>query len=92
MAVVALPEGATSELQRVLKGCLKSRDSRPRAEVARALPGLEKSECGGVGLAQLAGLREGGVTQGLREGSSGGNLGLRGAELRRGNPTKSGPW
>ncbi len=89
---MALPEGAPSELRSALQSCGESSESRPRAEVARALPGLEKSERGGVGLGQLVSLREGGVTQCLREGSSGGNLGLRGAELRRGNLTKSGPW
>ena len=45
-----------------------------------------------MSLGQLVGLQEEGVTQGLRDASDGGNLGLRGAELRRVRPTKSGPW
>ena len=91
MACLSLPEGATSELRRALQSRLKSGESSPRAEVARALPGLEKGERSSVSLGQLVGLREERVSQGLQEAVGGGNLGLRGAELRRGNLTKSGP-
>lgn len=88
---MALPEGATSELWSALQSRLESGESKLRAEVPRPFPCLEKSECGGVSLGQLVGLREEGVTQGLQEAVGGGNLGLRGAELRRVRPTKSGP-
>ncbi len=81
---MALPEDAMSELRRALQSRLKSGESRAWAEVARALPGLKQGERCSVGLGQLVDLREGGVTQGLQEGVGGGNLGLRGAELRRG--------
>lgn len=50
MTRVALPEGAASELRRVLQSSLKSLESLARAEVARAQASPEKGECGGVGL------------------------------------------
>jgi len=63
----------------------------PKAASGRAPS--EQAGSGGTLLRQVRGSREAGEFALVwRNKGCGGNLGLRGAELRRGNLTKSGPW